>query len=297
MRWYALFLAVFLASAVEADEAAVQRFKDYLPEEILAMSEDKRDSSVPLKFIMAANLATSEAGDLIIQANLNTLMYNGIGDYENAMKAFQNDLGEEPTGDLTVWQIHTLGYRSSRFNMTYVSFFPFDFGGAIGDDWAYVKGTVKILDERIAFPINHVDIECSRTEGRCEYRQTILTLPDESSWAQSYSVLELANDIYRITRWENDQIDAVPLNNAACRITQLSFNFATNEFFEIARNNTEGDCETQLGVTLPRLGKPRISQIVDGQEIVDAEFKRISDEGYGFLSSEFRNKIEAISAE
>ena len=63
---------------------------------------------------------------------------------------------------------------------------------------------------------------------------------------------------------------------------------------EIARNNTVGDCETQLGVTFPRLEKPRASQIVGGREIIDAEFRRISDEAYMFLSSAFRNQVEAL---
>lgn len=226
------------------------------------MSKEERSNSVPMMFIGAANLAMSETGDLVIQAHLNTLMYNGLADYDGAKRAFQADLGEESTGELTVWQIHTLGYRASRSNMTYVSFFPFDFGGAITDSWAYVKGTAKILDEKIAYPINHVVIECDRAEGVCEYRQIALMLPDEQSWTQSYHVGEIADDTYRITRWENSQIDAVPHNHTACRINQLSLNFVTKEFFEIARNNTSGDCETSLGVALPRLERPRLSQIV-----------------------------------
>lgn len=295
MRLRTALAAVLLAAPAQADDAAVERFKDYLPEEILALSEDERRSSVPMMYSGAANLATSPAGDIIVQANLNALMYNGLGDYEGAKRAFQSDLGEEPTGALTVWQLHTLGYRASRMNLTYVSFFPYDFGGLLGDDWAIVQVTVTILDERIAYLINHVKVSCNRTRGVCEYRQVALTLPDEDSWTQSYSVGEVADETYRITRWEGDQIDAVPFNATACRINQLSFNFATEEFFEIAKNNTEGDCETTLGVTLPRLERPRISQIVDGREIVDAEFKRISDEAFSFLSSDFRARVEAVA--
>ena len=52
-----------------------------------------------------------------------------------------------------------------------------------------------------------------------------------------------------------------------------------------------------LGVTLPRLEKPRVSRIVDGREIISAEFKAISEETYTFFSSSFRNQIEALIAE
>lgn len=286
-----------LASIAHADADAVAKYRDYLPKQLLALSEDERRSSVPMMFSSAANLATSPAGDLIMQANLNSLMYDGFADFDGAKRAFQADLGEEPTGTLTVWQIHSLGYRASRVNMTSVSFFPFDFGGKMTENWAFVKGTAEIIEEKIAYPINHVDIECSRNEGTCEYRQIALTLPDENSWVQSYHVGEIANDTYRITRWEGQLIDAVPLNNSACRTTQLSLNFETQEFFEITRNNTAGDCETMLGVTLPRLEQPRVSRIVDGREIISAEFKAISDETFTFFSSSFRSRVETLIAD
>lgn len=291
LRFIVTFSILF-SGVGRADEDAVLLYRDYLPEQLLALSEDERQSSVPMMLIGAANLAKSPAGDLVMQANLNSLMYDGFADYDGAKRAFQADLGEEPTGMLTVWQVHSLGYRASRLNMTTVSFFPFAFGGTMTEDWAFIKGTVEMIDEKIAYPINHVDIECSRKEGTCEYRQIALILPDESSWMQSYYVDEIADDTYRITRWEGQLIDAVPLNNGACRTNQLSLNFETKEFFEIARNNTAGDCETMLGVTLPRLEKPRVSRIVDGQEIINAEFNAISEETFTYYSSSFRKRIE-----
>lgn len=292
-----LFFALVWCWHAYADDDAVARYRNYLPRQILDLPEKERSSSVPIMYTGAANLAMSESGNVVMQANLNALMYNGFADYEAAKKAFQSDLGEDPTGELTVSQIHALGYRSSRINLTYVSFFPFDFGGVLTEDWASVKGTVKILDERIAYPINHVVIECERAANTCSYNQIALTLPDEKSWTQSYNVGQVANETYRITRWENNQIDAVPYEATGCRINQLSLNFTTKEFFEIARNNTSGDCQTVLGATLPRLEKPRMSQIVDGRDIVDAEFKRINEEAFGFLSSDFRKRIAALKRE
>ena len=86
----------------------------------------------------------------------------------------------------------------------------------------------------------------------------------------------------------------MPLNNSRCRITQLSFNFETNEFFEIARNNTAGECDV-LGVILPRLEKPRISQIVEGYEIIVGEFDRINNEVRSYFSSAFRKQVETVN--
>ncbi|WP_281023700.1 hypothetical protein [Minwuia sp. IMCC3009] len=292
----ALICLVFLNGFAQADENAVAKYSDYLPEQLLALSEDERRDSVPMMFSGAANLAISPAGNLIMQANLNSLMYPGFADYEGAKRAFQADMGEEPTGKLTVWQIHTLGYRASRLNMTGVSFFPFDFGGILGENWAIVEGTVEMIDEKIGYPINHAKIDCSRAEGTCKYRMIVMELPDEKSWSQTYQVGDLTDETYRITRWEGQLIDAVSMNSSACRTNQLSFNFETQEFFEIARNKTAGDCETILGTTLPRLEKPRVSRIVDGREIISAEFNAIFDETFAFLSSSFRNRVKALRA-
>ena len=99
-----------------ADEDSIARFKDYLPQQILEMPKEERSRSVPMMFVGAANLAASEAGDIILQANLNVLMYEGLADYEGAKRIFQADLGEEPTGELTVWQILAVaqGVRRGR---------------------------------------------------------------------------------------------------------------------------------------------------------------------------------------
>jgi hypothetical protein len=287
----AFSIALSWLGAAQADDAALARYKDYSPEQIMQLPEEERKSSVPMVYLGAANDALSKTGPVLIQSALNALMYNGLADFEGAKKAFQQDIGEEPTGKLTVGQLRTLGYRASRLNLTYVNFFAFDFGGFITKDYASVKGTVKIIDERIAYPINHVVVKCFKAESYCSYNQVALTLPDENSWAQSYSVLNTADEYYKVTRWDEQQIDAVPLQNTACRTNQLSFNFATNEFFEIVRNNTVGDCETGLGVTLPKLDKPRVSQIVEGDKIISSEFKRLGDEAASYYSSTFRQRL------
>lgn len=288
---------VLMPGIAASDEDALATYRDYLPEELLALPEDELSGSVPMTFTGAANLATSPAGDLVVQASLNTLMYDGFADYEGAKRAFQTDLGEEPTGALTVGQFDTLRYRASRANMTSVSFFPFDFGGSITENHAVVTGTAEIIGARIARPINHVTIECSRRDGICDYRQIGLALPDETSWAQSYHVGVVADDTYRITRWDGQLVDAVPVNDTACRTNQLSLNFETQEFFEIARNNTVGDCEAMSGTTLPRLEAPRLSRIVDGRDIVRAEFEAIGEETFTFYASAFRARVAELAPE
>ena len=291
----AFIMAALVSSVAHADDAAIARFRNYLPQQIMAMTDAERSNSVPMMYIGAANSALSPYGDLINQAALNALMYNGLADYEAAKKEFQKDLNEPATGVLTVGQLHTLSYRASRLNMPSVNFFAFEAGGTIDADFATVKGTVKIIDERIAYPVNYVKIECFKAQAYCKYRQTILMLPDENSFTNSYGVSDMAEEFYKVTRWTNDQVDATPMIATGCRVNQLSFNFTTKEYFEIARNNTAGDCQTSLGITLPLLQKPRVSQFVDGSDIIAGEFKRISNEVQTYYSSAFRSRVQTLN--
>lgn len=296
MRFALASITVILfSSSANADDAAMEKYRNWLPSQIRSMPDKQRDSEVPMTYIMAANAAASPLGDLSIQSSLNTLMYNGLGDFDGAKRRFQTDLSEQPTGNLTVGQIAKLSYRAERTSLTKVAFFPFQFGGKSFSDTAYVHGTVKLVDENIAYPVNYVEIQCTKSEGICTYRQTVLALPDENSWAQSYSVMESVNDTYKITRWDNDRIDASPLTEGTCRVNELRLNFAAKEFYEIATNAPQGKCEMPLGGSLPRLEKPRIAQIVDGDPLISAQFQKIRQETYQFLSSEFRAKVEAAA--
>jgi hypothetical protein len=286
-------IAVLVSSTASADDAGMQKYRNWLPGQIRSMPDKQRDSEVPMTYIMAANTSLSPGGDLSIQSYLNTLMYNGVGDLEGAKRRFQSDLGEQPTGNLTVSQISKLTYRAERLHLTTVNFFPIQFGAHISSDTAHVHGTVKLVGETIAYPVNYVEIQCSKSEGSCNYRQFVLNLPNESSWAQSYSVMESINDTYRITRWDENRIDARPATEGQCRVNELHLNFAAKEFYEFATNAPEGNCEMLLGGKLPKLEKPRVAQIVDGDPLISEEFRKIGQETYLFLSSEFRAKVEA----
>lgn len=292
---FTVILAAMISSNARADETAMRKYRDWLPSQIRSMPQKQREAEVPMTYIMAANTAVSLMGDLSLQSALNTLMYNGVSDFEGAKRRFQSDLGEQSTGNLTVGQIAKLSYRAERTRLTDVGFFPFKFGGHIYSDTAYVKGTVKLVNEMIGYPVNYVEIDCDRSKGMCTYRQIVLVLPDENSWAQSYSVMESVNDTYKITRWDNDRIDAAPLQEGTCRVNELRLNFATKEFYEFATNAPEGKCELPLGGSLPKLEKPRIAQIVDGDPLIREQFQKISRDTYPYLSSEFRAKIEAVS--
>ncbi|PKO84030.1 MAG: hypothetical protein CVU17_05470 [Betaproteobacteria bacterium HGW-Betaproteobacteria-11] len=289
-----LLIIATLVTSVRADEAAMTKYRNYTPKQVSDMPEQQRKSVMPMAYIFAAQKGLAVDSELLFSMQLNLLMYPGIHDYKSAVRAFQADLGDPPTGVLTVYQIHQLEYRSGLQNLADVSF-PYSFSSSKTDDYGTVEGTVTILDDRIAWPINHNKIKCFKSENTCEVQQVMLVLPDEKSWAQQYQVMIDSTAYYNVTRWANDTIDAeYPSKPDSCRTVSLSLNFKTKEFFFITKN-AGGKCEF-LGQKIDMLAKPRISQVVEGKKIFDKEFEKIKKMAYGFLASDFRKKVDQAIA-
>ena len=98
--------------AVEDESGSdfVEKYRNYTPEQLNELPEETMSSEVPIMYAMAARraLALGEEGiELVLGMELNALMYPGLYDFEAGVKLFQKDLGDEPTGVLTVWQIHS----------------------------------------------------------------------------------------------------------------------------------------------------------------------------------------------
>lgn len=283
-----------LAASVRADEAAVTKYRNYTPKQVSDMPEKQRDSVMPMAYIFAAQRGLAVASELLFGMQLNQLMYPGIHEYKSAVRAFQADLGDPLTGVLTVYQIHQLEYRSDMQKLAYVAF-PDRFISFKTADYGTVEGAVTILDDRIAWPINHHKINCLKSENICRVQQVMLVLPDEKSWAQQYQVMIDRTEYYNVTRWASDTIDAEYRSKPdSCRATSLSFNFKIKEFFFITKN-AGGKCEI-LGQAIDKLSKPQISQVVEGKKIFDKEFERIKNSAYSFLASDFRKKVDEAVA-
>ena len=287
-------ITLLTATLAVADDKAVQKYRNYTPQQIKNLPEKVRSSEVPMMYTFAAQRGLSVGSDLLFGMELNRLMYSGIHDYKAAVKAFQTDIGDEPTGILTVWQIHTLEQRSEMQKLSRV-LFPDQFSSFITDDYAIVQGTMIIVDDKIAWPINHVRVSCSKSENTCDLDQLHFVLPNEKSWSQTYQVIESSTESYKLARWDKNSIEAHTLGTSKdCRNTSLSFNFKTKEFYFITRN-AGGDCKLMLGGELEKLKKPRVAQIVDGEKIIGEKFAEVQKTAYNVLSSAFRKRVDTLS--
>jgi len=287
-----LFMSLFTVTFALADEEVVQKYRNYTPQQIKSLPEKIISSEVPMMYTFAAKTGLSGGSELVFGMQLNRLMYPGIYDYNAAIKSFQTDLGDEPTGILTVWQIHNLEQRSDMQSLRQV-LFPDQFSSFKTDDSASIQGTMIIIDEKIMWPINHVKVKCYKNQNYCQLDQIQINVPDDKSWSQNYHVLENDTEYYDITRWSQDSIDAEPTETGSgCRTTSMSLNFKTKEFYYITRN-AGGNCEV-LGVKFDKLPKPRIAQIVDSSNIIREEFAKIEKAAYDVLASDFRKKIAKL---
>lgn len=287
-----LFLGLLFVSLAYAGDESFQKYRNHTPEQIQKLSEKVRHGEMPMAYIMAAEKGVAPGSELLFAMELNALMYPGLHDYQAAVKAFQVDVGDKPTGALTVWQIHTLEKRFEMQKLSSVAF-PDDYRSYQTDVIASVQGTMTILDEKIAWPINHVKVTCYKSENYCQLEQISLSVPDDSSWSQTYGVSQHPTELFEISRWTKDSIDANPYEgDNGCRITSLNLNFKTKEFLYITRNG-EGDCEV-LGTTLNKLVKPRITQIIDGSKIFAQKFAQISKSAFDVLSSDFQKKVDKV---
>lgn len=287
-----VLLMMVVTNIIHADESAAKKYRNYSPAQIAEMPDKQRSSEVPMMYTMAAQRGLSQGSELLFAMELNQLMYPGLHNYDAAVKAFQVDLGDRPTGKLTVWQIYQLQERAEMQSLSRV-LFPDQFSSYITDEFASVQGTVIIVDDNIAWPINHSKLKCFKSTGQCEFSQIYLSVPNESSWSQSYHLMEQDTEYYSISRWSQDSIESHSVGGSSdCRNTSLSLNFKTKEFYFITRN-AGGDCKV-LGVEFEKLKKPRIAQIVDGSKIISAEFAKVSKRAFGALSSDFRKRAEAL---
>lgn len=247
-------LALWMLFSAHADEKAVQKYRNYTPQQIAAMPEKTRSSELPMMYIWAAQKGMAKGVDLVFGMELNKLMYPGLADYKRAVMEFQKDLGDPPNGVLTVWQIHQLTKRSEMQALGSFTF-PDRFISFKNADYAKVEGTMRILDDRIAWPINHQVMRCYKQRGVCELEELLVMVPNDSSFAQAYSVMRRDPDFYEITKWDQDVIEATVSDTGnACRSTTVTLNFKAKEFYFITRNGTK-ECDV-MGTPIPRLEKP-----------------------------------------
>ena len=284
-----LIFLVAIAPFSQADQSGLQRYRNYTPKQWKDLSEKIRSSDVPIMYSLAAQKGLSKGSQFVLAWELQELMYPGLSNYEKAVRQFQRDLGDKVDGELTLWQISELTRRSEIQDLRDPGF-PRSFHSGIYESYASVTGTMILLDEEIAEPINRHQVKCYKSTEICETRVLSLVIPTDKSFIQVFTMLENAGPTYKITRWDSDSIEAISTNPSACRVVSVALNFKTEEFYFITRNGSN-DCEV-LGEKFPRLAKPRIAQIVDGARVINKKFSDLSRKAHEVTAKDFQARAK-----
>lgn len=287
------FVCTVLVLTVTADDnVGMEKYRDYTPEQLRGLPEETIRNEVPFMITLIAQRGLSNGADLLFGMELNSLMYPGLHNFEKAVEAFQKDLGDEQTGILTIRQINILEKRAGMQKLGQLGFPTYWYSSKL-DDLATVTGTVTILDERSAWPINHVKIDCNKKSKSCRWDQINVSVPDLdddlSLSSPRYGVFESLSDFYDIVQWTENEIEATA--SGSCRTSSLSLNFKTREFYEITRNAVGSEACTT------RLDKPRTSQVVDGEKIINEEFAKVQQAAFEVLASDFRKQVSKLISE
>jgi hypothetical protein len=284
-----LIFLVAITPFAQANETGVQRYRNYTPKQWRALPEKIKFSDVPIMYSFAAQKGLLKGSQFLLARELQELMYPGLSNYEKAVRQFQRDLGDKADGELTLWQISELTRRSEMQHLRDPGF-PKSFHSGIYESFASVTGTMILLDEEIADPINRHQVKCYKSTELCETRVLSLVTPTDNSLRQVFTILEDAGPTYKITRWESDSIEAISTNPSACRVVSVALNFKTKEFYFITRNGSN-DCEV-LGEKFPRLAKPRIAQIVEGAKVINQKFSDLSRNAHEVTAKDFQARAK-----
>ena len=221
---------------------------------------------------------------LVSLISLNILMYPAVSDFEGSVKAFQRDIGEKSTGELTMAQLNKLNDRASGYVMNFIHIsFPHPYSNKILNNSAFVEGTVVMYDDKIAWPINYETIECNKHTMLCSVDS--VSLGSLLSRESSHLDIIRMDDFYKIVEWEGDRIEATSVG--LCRISSLKLNFKTKEFFTITTDT--GTCPE-----VPKLKKPRICEIVNGKEIISKELAKIGKKPADILAHDFQKIVNKL---
>ena len=227
-------------------------------------------------------------------------MYNGLTDYEGAKRAYQRDIGDIATGTLTVGQIYMLLFREHRAKLSTELFIalPYYFGidQRETETIAYLTATQVIAHPDAKNDVNFQRFECFTSGDYCTRIVNKIRVGFDNRNMTDISIDFGDVQYYKITRWVGGVIEMEPETSPECFKEELTFNFQTEEFFQITKNGVDANCTAGKDATpVERLTQPLVSSFVNGGPIAEAQLKRLEDEVYQSFSSDYRKQVEQLA--
>ena len=196
------------------------------------------------------------------------------------VKSFQETIGSNPTGKLTMGDFNKLSECFVKFGESKVV--PFSGSSvSIYDNWASAGASIVLDDGNdtyleetdSAFPITKSEIRCDKQDGICRVFVADIKVPGFGDANDTY-YLSTNIEIWEIDSWGSDKI--VATQGSSCRTTTMTMNSTTNEIVQTTTNASKEGCNV-LGTELPKLKRPMIARSIDSMTYARGYWKARND--------------------
>ena len=198
-----------------------------------------------------------------------------------AIMDFQTDIGNKPTGILTVSEFTELKDRHDATNTIpiYIS------SQHVADIGNTVEAVGTWDSEENAFPLQLTKLRCFEQSMDCVLATAVLSVPTNGSNNQGSLRLEL--DFITVTRWDELEIHA-EIKNSKCVSYTLIIVRKSKEVFQIRRGKGLEGCE---GIAT----SPVIIRLKSGFSIAYEFWKKQNKKQKKYLSSNYQKWMKSIS--
>lgn len=202
----------------------------------------------------------------------------------NAVKEVQGKFGEKVDGDLTFSQLQRLLKIANVYKTSKNVYVGDDFGVLSHSDWARVSGTLEIVGEQIAEPINYHSMELDRKSKICRDSHYYV---QNNDGLNGYYVYQFVT-FYEIVSWDEDEI--ICKKDYSCRSEKILINLKSKAV-DIITTNLEGGVGCK---DLPKLKSPRVSRLVDPSGVNRSLEKSNHEMTHPFISEDAKQRLKEL---
>lgn len=256
MRAFTVTIACFLSMSVFAQPA---NWRSMTQEQLSALPDQQLALLPMFEFFERIDQKTNLSQYEPHLASMFTRLFYAMdrpvypfGPYlEAAVREFQSDIGAKIDGILKLGEFEQVRTRFEALNQAAYPIFPqYKQRLFIMDGYVSFGGTWMIEGGKHSYPINYTSYSCHRDRMLC------YTAEGYISSGTSQGSLQVNAESQKIIKWDATEI--LMEDHGQCRVSTISVNLKSNDVIMITRDRG-GACDT-----LPKLGTPRISRLVDG---------------------------------
>lgn len=202
--------------------------------------------------------------------------------FVEAVKEVQRKMQQDVTGTLTVGQLEHLVKMEKQLNEQPVKPLAVFGVNEVGDS-VFASGTMEIVREKIAYPINFHRLTANRRTMTCR---------DDYFELQNGELIVLGDNTFEVVSWTADEVVCTTEYN--CRTEKLIIGLKTKEVTVITTNRDNPDCKDFAPL---KLEVPRVSRLVDPLKSANAYYEARRKEAEEFVSDAAKAKLAKLLEE